>query len=157
MDVEGEEQTRAWGRRLGEQVAPGDFIALVGPVGAGKSVFARGVLEGLGAEPDRGSPTFTIIHEYQGRLRAVHADLYRLGTRAAQEDLGLDELFAGEAVCLVEWAEQAPELWPDEHLEVRIERPVTGSPTRRRLAFRARGRRAVALLQALAGAVAGGC
>jgi len=77
--------------------------------------------------------------------------------RAAEEDLGWEELFAGQGVSLVEWAEQAPELWPEERLEVRLERPLTGPATRRRLAFRARGRRSVALLRALAGTGRDGC
>lgn len=144
------EETLAWGRRLGRLAEPGDFFALVGPIGAGKSVFARGLLEGLGVEADRGSPTFTLVHEYRGRLPACHLDLYRLGTDAAREDLGYDELFHGDGVTLVEWAELARELWPPDHLEVRIDREAGAAPGHRRLRFLARGERAAALVHALA-------
>lgn len=145
------EETLRWGRRLGRLAGPGDFFALTGPIGAGKSVFARGLLEGLGVEPDRGSPTFTLVHEYRGRLPAFHIDLYRLGTDAAREDLGYDELFYGDGVTVVEWAERVRELWPPDHVEVRVERDAGAALGRRRLRFRARGERSAALLRALAG------
>lgn len=154
----GEEETRALGRRLGELARPGDFLALTGPIGAGKTVFAQGVLAGLGVEAPLGSPSFTLVHEYAGRVRAAHADLYRLGPEAAREDLGLEELRDEGAVVLVEWAEHAPGLWPPDRLEVRLERPP-GEAGRRRLTFVARGPRSVAWLRALAGGDGreGGC
>lgn len=149
-ETDGPEDTLALARCLGRLAGPGDFFALVGPIGAGKSVFARGILEGLGVEADRGSPTFTLVHEYRGRLSAHHLDLYRLGTDAPREDLGYDELFYGDGVTLVEWAELVRDLWPPDHLEVRIERDAGAAPGHRRLRFHARGERSAALLRALA-------
>ncbi len=154
VETSGPDETRAWGRRLGELAGPGDFFALTGDIGAGKTVFAQGVLEGLGVTGYTGSPTFTIVHEYDGRLPAYHLDLYRLGPDAAREDLGFGEMFHGRGVAVVEWAEAVRALWPEEHIEVHLSR-LAGSPTEtRRITFTgrgARGRRLEARLAARAG------
>lgn len=144
-DVHG---TIGWGRLLGRLVRGGDFIALVGPIGAGKTVFAFGILEGLGIIPDMGSPTFTIMHKYEGAVPVIHMDLYRLGETAPQEDLGWDELFEGQAVVVVEWAEFVRRHWPEEHLQVEIERQE-GSPGTRKLTFLGKGERGRAIVQGL--------
>lgn len=143
-----ENDTIKWGRTIGVCARPGDFIGLTGPVGAGKTVFATGVLEGLGVIPDMGSPTFTIVHEYEGRHPVIHVDLYRLGEAAHGEDIGWDELFHGKRVAVVEWAEFVRCYWPGQYLLVRMERQE-GLPRTRRITFRGRGARGRALVEAL--------
>jgi tRNA threonylcarbamoyladenosine biosynthesis protein TsaE len=116
----GDEETAALGRELGTTLQPGDVVLLGGELGAGKTVLARGIAEGLGVPPsDVSSPTFALIHEYRGRLRVFHVDLYRLHAAQEIEDLGLDEL-AASGVVIVEWPEKLPRAVPGAIL-VRIE------------------------------------
>ncbi len=101
-----EAETIAVGRDLGRSLRPGDVVLLDGPLGAGKTAFARGLAEGLGCETDAvASPTFTIVHEYPGPVPLQHADLYRLNPDEV-DDLGLEDLMEGQ-VLAVEW----PERW----------------------------------------------
>ena len=101
-----EAETIALGRDLGRRLAGGDVILLAGPLGAGKTAFARGLAEGLGCDTTAvASPTFTIVHEYPGPVPLQHADLYRL-TAEEVDDLGLDDLMEGH-VLAVEW----PDRW----------------------------------------------
>ena len=97
------------GRQLAASLRPGDVVLLTGPLGAGKTVFVRGLAQGLGANPaDVTSPTFTLIQEYRGAACTLyHVDLYRLGPHEV-DDLGLDELMSGEAIVAVEWPERLP-------------------------------------------------
>ena len=98
--------TAALGRALGRKLRPGQVVLLNGPLGAGKTAFARGIAEGLGADgEDVSSPTFTIIQEYRGRVPLQHVDLYRL-TPPEVDDLGLEEMME-DSVLAVEW----PERW----------------------------------------------
>jgi tRNA threonylcarbamoyladenosine biosynthesis protein TsaE len=142
------EETAALGRRLGPLLFPGAVVALVGPLGAGKTHFVRAVAEGLGGDGRRvSSPTFALIHEYVGgRLPVYHFDTYRLASEAAFADLGVDEYFAGDGVCLVEWADRVEGVLPAEHLRVTI--TVTGE-TNRRFEVEGRGSRYEALVWAL--------
>ena len=108
-----DEQTAAVGRELGESLAPGAVIHLFGDLGAGKTVFVRGLASGLGLDPDEvSSPTFTLIQEYrtQGRHPLFHVDLYRLAG-AEVDDLGLDAL-ATEGIVAIEWANRLPASQP---------------------------------------------
>lgn len=115
-----EEETSAAGERLAQSLEPGAVVLLYGDLGAGKTAFVRGLARGLGADPaDVSSPTFTLIQEYRGRLTLFHVDLYRLEGREV-DDLGLDELVAGEGIVAIEWAERWPDR-PDDVVEVRIE------------------------------------
>jgi tRNA threonylcarbamoyladenosine biosynthesis protein TsaE len=106
-----EEDTEAIGRRLAEKLPAGTVVALSGPLGAGKTVFARGVAEGLGIDPAAvASPTFVYLVDYpEGRLHFIHADLYRFAdvpgehAGAAFESIGLVDALASDAVTLVEW------------------------------------------------------
>ncbi|HEX8387190.1 MAG TPA: tRNA (adenosine(37)-N6)-threonylcarbamoyltransferase complex ATPase subunit type 1 TsaE [Rubricoccaceae bacterium] len=112
------EATQALGRRLADRLRPGDVVALVGGLGAGKTHLAKGVAEGLGLDPDDvTSPTFTIVHEHEapGRL-FLHLDLYRVETAVEAARLGLGELLSGEAVAVVEWPENAHGLLPPDTL-----------------------------------------
>jgi tRNA threonylcarbamoyladenosine biosynthesis protein TsaE len=142
--------TTAVGRRLGGLLFPGAVVALVGPLGAGKTHLVRAVAEGLGVADNRvvSSPTFVLIQEYDARLPVYHFDAYRLGAVGEFFDLGAHEYFEGTGVCLVEWADRVEGALPAEHLRVTIE--VTGE-TSRRLTVEARGERYADLLRELAG------
>jgi len=115
-----EEETSSAGEALGRTLSPGDVVLLHGALGAGKTAFVRGLARGLDAPSDDvSSPTFTLIQEYSGRLVLYHVDLYRLESREV-DDLGLDELVAGDGVVAIEWAER----WntpPGSAIEVTIE------------------------------------
>lgn len=104
-----ESETRAVGREVGRRLRPDGILLLSGDLGAGKTVLTRGVAEALGIEPDEiQSPTFTLMREHEGPDgRLVHLDLYRLEPEDAW-DLGLEEMFAGPGVKVVEWAERLP-------------------------------------------------
>jgi tRNA threonylcarbamoyladenosine biosynthesis protein TsaE len=123
--------TEALGRRLGGLLFPGAVVALVGPLGAGKTHLVRAVAEGLGLADPRAvsSPTFVLIQEYRARLPVYHFDAYRLRSEAEFFDLGAHEYFEGDGVCLVEWADRVPGSLPAEHLLVRLD--VTGATSRR--------------------------
>jgi tRNA threonylcarbamoyladenosine biosynthesis protein TsaE len=105
---------------LGRTLKPGAFVLLHGDLGAGKTVFVRGLAAGLGADAEIvTSPTFVLIQQYKGRTPLIHADLYRLESQAAVDDLGLEELGNG-AVVAVEWAERMPRM-PEDSITVTIE------------------------------------
>src|SRR5204862_6390012 len=128
--------TQSLGRRLADQLFPGAVIALVGPLGAGKTHLVRAIAEGLGIADSRAvtSPTFVLIQEYTARLPIYHFDAYRLRTAAEFADLGVHEYLEGDGVCLVEWADRVEACLPAEHLQITI--TITGE-TRRR--FRVEG------------------
>jgi tRNA threonylcarbamoyladenosine biosynthesis protein TsaE len=102
----------------------GDLISLSGDLGAGKTVFAKGLADGLGIDVPVTSPTFTIIKEYEGELPLFHFDVYRLASAEELEELGADEYFYGEGVSVVEWGEKVEEIMPEERLSIRILRLV---------------------------------
>ncbi len=117
---DGESQTLELGRRLGELLQPATVVLLQGDLGAGKTVFARGVARGLGVDPQIPvtSPTFTLMNHYQGRLDLYHFDLYRLSDADELIELGFDEYAYGSGVTLIEWPEkldnlETPGLWVD--------------------------------------------
>jgi tRNA threonylcarbamoyladenosine biosynthesis protein TsaE len=140
--------TMALGRRLGGLLFPGAVVALVGPLGAGKTHFVRAVVEGLGGDGRHvSSPTFALIHEYPARLPVYHFDTYRLPDEAAFADLGVAEYFEGDGVCLVEWADRVAGVLPAEHLRVTIE--PTGE-TARRFVFEGRGERYIKVVEEVA-------
>ena len=115
------DETRAVGRLLGVHAAPGDVFLLVGVLGAGKTCLAQGVLWGLGSDEYARSPTFVLVSQYQGRLTVYHMDLYRVDSIEEIADLGLDEYLFGDGVCVVEWAEKAPEIFTRQGLTVQID------------------------------------
>jgi len=106
------EETFELGKKLAQDLKPGAFVLLRGDLGAGKTVFVRGLAAGLGIDPDNvTSPTFVLIQHYTGRIDLVHADLYRLDGASAIDDLGLEDIGSG-AVVAVEWAERLPRVPP---------------------------------------------
>ena len=115
-----EQETFAIGKKLADALTPGTFVLLHGNLGAGKTAFVRGLAAGLGADPeDVSSPTFVLIQHYKGRIPLTHVDLYRLDSRAAVDDLGLEEMASGGVVA-IEWAERLPRPL-DGSVTVRIE------------------------------------
>jgi tRNA threonylcarbamoyladenosine biosynthesis protein TsaE len=141
-------QTQRWGRLLGKVLQGGEIIGLSGELGTGKTVFVRGVAEGLevGKQAWVRSPTFTLINEYEARLPIYHIDLYRIGTRAELEGLNLREYLYSDGVSLIEWFEKLPAEELDEYLQVRL---AHANETGRRLSFTAQGRRYETILEAL--------
>jgi len=139
------EETAALAERIAERLTGGEVIALSGDLGAGKTRFTKGIASGLGIDPnDVTSPTFVLINEYDGRLHVYHFDTYRLDDSDALEALGCQEMFAGNGVCVLEWADRVEDCLPDDRLDVRIEH---AGETERRLALRATGPRHAGLLK----------
>jgi tRNA threonylcarbamoyladenosine biosynthesis protein TsaE len=118
--TQSEQETFDFAAELARTLRPGAFVLLHGDLGAGKTVFVRGLAAGLGSDPDTvTSPTFVLIQHYPGSIPLIHADLYRLDSAAAVDDLGLEELASG-AVVAVEWAERMPRV-PAGSISVKIE------------------------------------
>ena len=117
-----ESETRERGRALAAELGPGDVVLLTGDLGMGKTVFARGIAVGLGVPDDEvRSPTFTLVNRYDGGRCAVHhIDLYRIEKDGDLEELGLEEILAGEGVAIVEWAERLGPWSPGRAVAVRI-------------------------------------
>jgi tRNA threonylcarbamoyladenosine biosynthesis protein TsaE len=118
------EETRILGASLAPMLVPGDVISLSGDLGAGKTVFVQGLATALGVRDRVTSPTFALVHEYGGRFRIVHVDVYRLDSWQEVFDLGFEELLDPEAIMVVEWGEALAPLLPRRHLEVDIRRSV---------------------------------
>ena len=134
------------GELLGAEARAGDVFLLSGELGAGKTRLAQGIVRGLGGEEYARSPTFMLVAQHQGRLTLHHIDLYRLNRRADIDALGLEECLFGDGVCVVEWADKAPGLGPEEHLAIRIERV---NKTTRRLHLAGTGERPAELIEAV--------
>jgi len=115
------EETHAVGARLAERLGPGDVVALTGELGAGKTCFTQGLARGLGVTGRVVSPTFVLVNEYRGRMPVHHVDAYRTESLTELLDLGLDELFSGDGVTVVEWADKLLPLLPARTIHVHIE------------------------------------
>ncbi len=115
--------TEAFGRRLGALLFPGAVVALVGQLGAGKTHLTRAIAEGLQVKNSAvvNSPTFVLIQEYAARLPIYHFDAYRLSGPREFAELGADEYFRGDGVCVVEWADKVEATLPANHLRIEIE------------------------------------
>ena len=135
------------GKRLGAALREGDFVALLGELGAGKTLFVRGAAEGAGAEPAT-SPSFALANLYRGgKVTLQHLDLYRLSGAAELFALGFDDMIAIPAATLCEWADRAGSALPSDRLEIAF--AVTG-PEERSVRIVAHGPRGAELLAALA-------
>lgn len=161
-------ETKAVAAALAPELLPGDTISLSGDLGAGKTVFVQGLASGLGVTEPVTSPTFTIVHEYDGHYPVLHLDVYRLGSFQEVIDLGFDELSDPTAILVVEWGEAVAPLLPPKHLavEIRLAGPSVDGPGERLLTFGPRGgqwpgrlehmrRRAEELLASQGGSVPG--
>lgn len=138
------------GQILGRMTRPGDVLLLQGPLGTGKTLLTQGLAKGLGITAPVTSPTFIIVNQYPGPFMLYHVDLYRIEAIAEAIDLGLDDYFFGEGVCVVEWPERAPSAMPPERLLVLLEHV---GEQERRLSFQSEGSRYQALLQELQEAI----
>ena len=137
-------ETDRLGRRIGRILQGGEIVALYGELGSGKTALVRGMAAGLGAPPQAvSSPTFVLIHEYHGRVRLAHADLYRLDSAAELPHIGLSDYDDGCTVTVVEWADKAGRELPADRLEIHLRHR---SPSVREIAFTPRGARARRLL-----------
>jgi tRNA threonylcarbamoyladenosine biosynthesis protein TsaE len=117
------EETLAIGRLLAESLEPGDIICLKGELGAGKTHLVKGISNGLGiSEHMVNSPTFTLIHEYKGRLPVYHFDLYRVKDVSELRDIGADDYLYGDGVCIVEWPDILENDLPANAVHVTIEK-----------------------------------
>jgi len=114
------EATEAAGERLGRTLRPGAVVALTGELGAGKTCFVQGLVRGLGAAVRATSPTFVLVNEYKGRVPVHHVDAYRTDSMTELMDLGLLEMFGGEGVTLIEWADKLTPLLPPDTIHVHI-------------------------------------
>ena len=114
------EETEQFGHKLVQQLKPGDVLAFFGDLGSGKTTLIKGICKGLEVEADITSPTFTFIHEYSGRLQVYHFDFYRIANSHEVWELGCDEYFYGEGICLIEWADRIPDLLPENRIEIHL-------------------------------------
>lgn len=120
-----EKETRSFGEQLGKRAVPGTLYTLTGDLGTGKTVFTQGFARGLGITEHVNSPTFTIVQEYDGgRLPFYHFDVYRIGDIEEMDEIGYEDYFYGNGVCLIEWAELIGELLPEQRIAVRIEKDL---------------------------------
>lgn len=134
------EETFEVGRTIGMNAKPGQIYTLTGDLGVGKTVFTQGVAAGLGITEPVNSPTFTIIQEYEdGRLPFYHFDVYRIGDLEEMEEIGYDDYFFGQGICLIEWAELIEEILPEKRIEVTIEKDLERGFEYRKITIEERG------------------
>ena len=113
------------GEKIGQMAKPGMVISLTGDLGVGKTVFTQGLAKGLGIEEPVNSPTFTIVQVYEkGRLPMYHFDVYRIGDIEEMDEIGYEDYFYGEGVCLIEWADLIREILPEQMCRVTIEKDL---------------------------------
>ena len=123
IETNSAKETFQLGKKIGERALPGQIYTLNGDLGVGKTVFTQGVARGLGIQEPVNSPTFTIVQEYDGgRLPFYHFDVYRIGDIEEMEEIGYDDYFFGEGICLIEWAELIEEILPEKVISVTIEK-----------------------------------
>lgn len=119
------EMTAELGRKIGMALNPGDIICIDGNLGVGKTVFTQGVAEGLGITESVCSPTFTLVQEYhEGRIPLYHFDVYRISGPWDMDDLGYEEYFYGDGVCMIEWGSMIDELLPANTIFIKIEKDL---------------------------------
>lgn len=125
IDSYSAQDTFALGERLGKQARPGQVYTLIGDLGVGKTVFTQGFAAGLGITEPVNSPTFTILQSYEGgRLPFYHFDVYRIGDVEEMEEIGYEDCFYGNGVCLVEWADLIEEILPEHYTQIRLEKEL---------------------------------
>lgn len=121
----GPEETFELGVQLGKAAQPGQVYCLNGDLGVGKTVFTQGFAKGLGIDGPVNSPTFTILQQYdEGRLPLYHFDVYRIGDISEMDEIGYEDCFYGDGVCLIEWSNLIEELLPEQLTEILIEKEM---------------------------------
>lgn len=136
IETGSEKETFDLGYSIGKEAKPGTVYALLGDLGVGKTVFTKGVAAGLSIKEQVNSPTFTIVQVYEsGRLPFYHFDVYRIGDLEEMDEIGYEDYFFGEGLCLVEWADLIKELMPKETVWVTIEKDLEKGFDYRRITF----------------------
>ena len=125
IETRSPEETFALGEKIGRQARKGQVYTLTGDLGTGKTVFTQGVAAGLGIRESVNSPTFTIVQVYEeGGLPFYHFDVYRIGDIEEMEEIGYDDYFFGEGICLIEWAELIEEILPENRISITIQKDL---------------------------------
>lgn len=140
-ETKSSQETFALGERIGEACASGQVYTLIGDLGVGKTVFTQGVARGLGITEPVSSPTFTILQVYEeGRMPFYHFDVYRIADVEEMEEIGYEDCFYGDGVCLIEWANLIEEILPEHYHRITIEKdPKKGFDYRRIIIEEKRG------------------
>lgn len=122
INIRSEQDTERFGYELGQKVEPGTVIALIGDLGTGKTTLTKSIARGLGVTETITSPTFNIVKEYRsGRLPLFHFDVYRIGDIDEMFEIGYEEYFFGDGVCVIEWADIIEEIIPEDAMVIRID------------------------------------
>lgn len=122
ISIKCEDEMKALGLELANELEPGDVVALVGNLGTGKTTLSKYIAQGLGVTETLSSPTFNIVKEYRsGRLPLYHFDVYRLSCGDELVDIGAEDYLYGDGVCLIEWADIVADILPEESIVIRIE------------------------------------
>lgn len=132
-------ETAAIAADLATQLGGGEFIAMYGDLGAGKTAFVQGLAKALGITAHVTSPTFTIVNEYEGRLPLYHFDVYRIADPDEMYEIGFEEYVYSDGVCIVEWAELIEELFPESYIKLTIEKDDHKGFDYRRITIEQRG------------------
>lgn len=133
--VKSVEELDCLGQQLGKLCSSSDIICLIGDLGTGKTHFTKGIAKGLDIHHHITSPTFTIVNEYDGRLKLYHFDVYRVNDPEEIEAIGFDEYIFGDGVSVIEWANYIEELIPEESLTITIEKLNNLGETYRKITF----------------------
>lgn len=119
--IRNQEETEQFGMKLAQQARPGMILALTGDLGAGKTALTKAIARGLGIRETVTSPTFTIVKEYHsGRLPLYHFDVYRISDVSEMDELGYEEYFFGDGICVIEWADLIEEILPEDAMRISI-------------------------------------
>ncbi len=137
LESNSEQETFQIGKQIGENARPGEIFALLGDLGVGKTVFTKGLAEGLGIEENISSPTFTIVQIYEeGRVPFYHFDVYRIGDVEEMDEIGYEDCFYGQGVTLVEWANLIVEIMPENTKWITIEKNLKNGIDYRKIEVR---------------------
>ena len=135
-ETNSERETYELGLAMGREARPGEVYTLIGDLGVGETVFTKGLAAGLGIQEPVSSPTFTILQEYEeGRLPFYHFDVYRIGDVEEMDEIGYEDYFYGDGVCLIEWADLIREILPEHYKEIRIEKDLDKGLDYRRISI----------------------
>ncbi len=126
IETNSAEETYALGKKIGQEALPGQIYTLIGDLGVGKTVFTQGVADGLEIDEPISSPTFTIVQVYEtGRLPFYHFDVYRIGDISEMDEIGYEDYFYGDGVCMIEWANLVQEILPEQYFQITIEKDLS--------------------------------
>lgn len=136
IDSFGEDDTRSLAADIARESKKGDVYALIGDLGVGKTAFAKGFAEGLGIDEPIVSPTFTVVHSYEGgRMPLYHFDVYRIGDVSEMDEIGYEDCFYGDGVSLMEWADLVEPILPDDVIRITIKKDLSKGIDYRRISI----------------------